>query len=761
MSKEKLEEIIYDLDFSSIKSDEELEKSKLLLETILKVYKRKANKSDYLTICEYISMSLSEYFIKGEDSYSKLKVVLELTKLIENIGGNIFNSNMFLNNLVIYLDTLEEYQKRKVLYVLYNNSDLVKKISFSNLYDIREVFPKTVLEVLSKETLRDIYRCSFDAYNDLFSELSEKSIFMLCILLEKDKITYSNNGALIDIITKVHADYYTYDEVSRFDKLLESAYDYYVMDESLEISAINNLYTGEYQLSLSILRKALFERVGLNNYTDINILIDKYLKKKQKHHELLSSIDENVSPELFDEVKTAFLENYFGITVRDAKYFLDNYGLFIEPLRNSIKKEDYKSYEVLFIICKIANLNYHTNDEATCVKYMNMLKKVYFDLYNSDEFDRNTLEVKGIYNSFVSLENMFNKMYFNTYNIHGSNCTKSLIKIDSGVHIIDIGTNFRFMVSSVGAITPYYNEDDDMMRKWNSSKQAINSAICCSYISNSNLGVIDLDYPLLVFEKIDSDSLNCMGPCDIYSSSTGNNLRASNKLSESEYKFFIPDNCIDKCSRYGYNEFLIDRFKINDGNWTNKVQPTALVYYKLDEFYEDMPNYKATLKTAKDFNLPIYIIDVPLVKENEKLAIESEIKLLFENERVDRSLLSDIITRLMNNFSGSYTLRKQRPYSNIYSEFSIHTMRDFFTELCNRVSNIEDVDILREWIDALLAEYKIEKKLNRIAQSSTPFKHSLNGEFVLDDTYSVGEMIRYLNSIYLNLLEKKQKKATL
>jgi len=362
------------------------------------------------------------------------------------------------------------------------------------------------------------------------------------------------------------------------------------------------------------------------------------------------------------------------------------------------------------------------------------------------------IQEKGIYYvddnvSLIIIEGLFNRMYMNTYNkiLTKDSDVKKVIKYDDGVPILDAGLEFNFMLTSLAGVDNFFSKKVNMASKWNTASFSRGQGVCVSFINNENLGVITFEAPFLAFANIPQDSLNAMGCCDVFTDSFGYNLRKINDSRKGKNRFFIPGNILADETRYGYNEILLDRFLHNDDNNILKMQPSYVIFYKMDQSnYEESVEYKNSLKMAKDFGIPIMVIDVEKVKQHEKEVILEKEKELFSNIEPKPDLLKEIVNRYMNNYTGSLTIvgEKNNYGWTSYEEFSVSGMKNFFEKLNSFIMKIDDSSLKTKWISSLRDSYLDEKRKYDIANNTENWNNSVK-DFILKD-FKIESIIRDL-----------------
>ena len=357
---------------------------------------------------------------------------------------------------------------------------------------------------------------------------------------------------------------------------------------------------------------------------------------------------------------------------------------------------------------------------------------------------------KSKYVSFPVLESALNNLYMNSFSKRLMSVTdsKKIIGFHDNVILLDAGVEFDMLVSSIGAVGKVFDSNVNMSVKWNTATGSGCQGLCTSHISSQNLGVFTIASPILGFQELDGVSLNMMGTSDIYSYTDEATLRSENPATLMKNRTFVPGNIMADETRYGYNELLIDRFLNNDDD-DNKLQPSYIVYYKFDDNYKDDFRFKNSVKMAQDFNIPVMVVDVYKIKDYERQQINQMKEELFSSDRVDKQLMTKIITRYMNNYVGaanfvgyfkSYKAKNQfyeansgGKFENKYPvDFSLDDMDVFFNDVLGRINTIGDKDNANEWIVALEEAYFDEQRKYHESQRVSPESYSIRN-FVLDD----------------------------
>jgi len=647
-----------------------------------------------------------------------------------------------------YYDNHTEDEIEKFNYIFGSSAPLVEKFMFRDL-DLEYLFSERIMNSFDKEDLCQLFR--FYVYGDvirediimpLFADENSKVLFMISSMAKKIKSITGHSSEFIQVaLEKVSEKNFD----NNFVKLLNDYYDHLVIDVSNERDFEKVFLETDFLEMRELINYTIssyyYEDDCLNFFKKITTLSD-FMKYCDSYREIchksifncdnLDNIfngefnpDKDFRPitnkKELNLFKEAFLRNIYGINLKDVEFFINAYTKNIIELENDIVSSDKDIFEVLKSIKNIWDLD--LRDENFSYK-LRVLQESYYSFVKE-----NGLDYKSNLASSVVLEGLFNRMFINTYNnkILKIRDYSNSISIVDGVEVIDTGVNFDILLTSLSGVTNYYHDNLNMASKWNTAYNANTQGLSISHISNENLGVISLETPFLGFTSVPMYSLNGMAPNDIFSTLHFYNLRRNNRLENNTY---IPCCCMSDQTRYGYNELLLDRFLASDKDGNLKLQPDFVVFYKMGEQEYDDRLYKQCKKIAKDFSIPIVIVDVLKIKRNEKEILEDMEYELFNSDIFNPDLLNEIVIRYMNNYTGSLTISDSRVGE--YLDFSINGMDNFFSNLGEYINSLNDDSLKSELIDALEFIYQKERKKNIEARSCSSYKASVQN-FILDD----------------------------
>jgi len=676
----------------------------------------------------------------------------------------------FTNNLYKCLSRLSLEEKDKLKYAIDSSFDALNYLIYS-YRDLDKILSKSLISNFSKESLSLLFR--FEAvYHINFFESDER---FLKVISKMDQYVYNltgNRNDFLDIIIRIFNNC-GINTIRCFVDLITSYYDVFYEN------SIKSNFEGDhifYELLSYILECSGNVKVsdvcGIELKDFCHLRINKMERKymavfgddgflKLKIGSFNPDVDfkDIVDKNDLVSLKIAYFYRVYGISYENAKHIFNRYGKFLDVCREDFLSVDSKTLDILEAICNIYALELEDKEK---VKFLQL--QLYKYIKDNGIFKKNNNL------SFLILRGLINRMYMRSFEnkLYDESLGKVLYRVD-GVDVIDADVNFNMIVNSIHGVGSFFRCKDfsNSRIKYNTSKCSNNQGICASYINNENLGVISLSSPLFGYRDLDINSLGIMGIGDIYSSTGVISLRNGNG-DFTEGRFFLTADKFIDYSRFGYNEVVFDRFISDDKNNKLKVQPNYIVVYKIDDNYKNTRMYKNGIKIAKEFGVPVVLIDVKKIKEHEKKVVLNMEKELFSSNKVNKELMKEIITRYMNNYSGAIVISRSgnnRGSRWKYGEdFSVKGLQVLLEKVDKKMESLNETEI-REWESSLKECYNLEKEKNRLARQITEYGESLKeDEFLLDDivdfSFKVNEMVdKNINRyIYSNKLIQKDKK---
>lgn len=317
-----------------------------------------------------------------------------------------------------------------------------------------------------------------------------------------------------------------------------------------------------------------------------------------------------------------------------------------------------------------------------------------------------------------------------------------------GINVYDAGTNFKVIMTSVGAYQDGL-EIEDYSKYWN-SPQIRSHGNCCSLIANNNLSTAQIRSVCLGFSEFASGMLLRASNTDLNSTVYSRDLDFTIRKGT----FMLPDELINS-TRGTYNELVYERRNLSKSKQKYKKNPDYIVFLEefegenvhelSDQLIENEPDeerrkilkeqkriWEETKKAAKDFgtlDADGKLVPLPILKINREECAKSEIQKIQENfkkylETHDFTLLPNIITQFENNRIGN-----RKPHDYIREKyFSQKFMKEMLTQIISTIKSIEDKDLRLNNINMMGRLISMEgrnyKKCSRKEGQTPGFNHN-------------------------------------
>ena len=520
----------------------------------------------------------------------------------KDISGESFENNYYnLIRCIPYLASDKVYSLLKQLYD--SNHNIMKTIDAKILDDnILDTIDYGIIEYISR------YGTSF-GNNIGENEVSGKRLQIFCKTFKKLKdikaFPEEHSVELMHIIQKIEED-----EFSKINFNDESNVDLLMFLTLNEDSAkeVLNIKTQD--------KKDLFETYKEKIKSDSRAEIhSKYLNKRKA----LNAIG-----------KRFF--NYSYTKMRDLK---DKYGtdyiVFLKELQQKSRTTELTLEEEnrLKALLTLRNIN-----ELLEIEDVDALVRVFDELDGEEEYK----EIDFL--ALTTLDEEMKKIYSkdlieNAYSIKEEDKVNEI----DGIKIYS-PKRFKMFVSVIGAFNDYQLVNGEISSKeiWNSpNNNKKNHLLCTSFIGNMNLCYVRKDIEnskdnkedetvIFGFGKNTKGYIAMASQSDIGSDTTNMSSEESFYLS----KFRTSENIMKYC-RHGHNEVDFERRLANDG--LQNIEPEYIVCF--DTINEN------SKKVAKDFGIPIVLINKREIAKQQNKDLEDKIKLFKETREPE--LLSDII----------------------------------------------------------------------------------------------------------------------
>ena len=371
-----------------------------------------------------------------------------------------------------------------------------------------------------------------------------------------------------------------------------------------------------------------------------------------------------------EELRRAVLEKTYGLDYSAADFiykryctYLNGYKIDNEEIKDlltsisSIMRE--KSIDVLIELYKIAK--YAITNYYSAVALESCIRKAY---------------AKSVADSLFRVGD------------HPEQLTKREATYEGEeVLVYDLHGDFRMQIHALGAYTrSEWTRPIDFLDDWDRPKIA-SHGLCTSYIGNCQIATARPNGPILGFSNYEESALLVAGNYDLVSKRVNSKFSVSMHI---PYLFVPPKSMLD-FTRHNHNEIVLER-RNNSGKGGFKRKPDYIVYIvddssDLSNFSSDNAYYQQTLQAARDFGVPVIVIDrLAYARAELRKALEGE-KAFYETG--DTSILSEIFMIYANNevgcrmfpeydSNGQEIQQEPKEYQKIFN-------KDVIKEFVNRV----------------------------------------------------------------------------
>ena len=618
---------------------EHFQKNKLVLSNIIAEVKKDKYTKEQLR--EMLSIEMNNRFIETDFFKEVSKKLCEL----EGIDYDFFKvqaSRLVKINKEVFL-TLDFKLLNKRFYKLYEEDSYEKLFSLSTSEYIQERILKIGNPIVDEK---------------IDTELGDKRIELLSRMLDSS-LKYKNGEKVSDwpVYYNKIIDLYS-KKPEKFDWIINKGIT--LTEEQLQVFTNHILGSHKYEI------KSIED---LNNYEEIR---NKF-------------IEENKDAYFSDNLKEALLEKVFGISLNSAQELIPyRTGVLLSPeqfhpdIVEFIKTIDMVLKETNITVLKKAISTYERNnkiDEKEIINLRSLIKKQCLREYNKSLFNPNSKPDDNVHG--IEIYKAAGELGDKEFNL----CIHSLGAYLGGFSYSKFFTNFK--------------------KEWN-RPEVINHGICSSYIGNSFLGIAPTKSAIFGFTNYEDGSLLLSGPEDIYSSNDSFDTMGDE---DKKSTYLMPKDMIDY-TRYAHNEMVFER-KVG----SEKRQPSYIVL-AVDDYDKAMKEYKINekigrytligkltfmnndkdadkvhraLKAAKDFNIPIVVIEKEKIAQNEYRKIHERLeefnkKDSFTKEEA-KDYFYDILVRYANNHAGCRRIESEIELKYFNEEHAMVILNDIKSKI--------------------------------------------------------------------------------
>ena len=597
-----------------------------------------------------------------------LLIKSELKRLMRNIDSDLFL--MLAKKL-----NISDYNKFRdeIIQMYKKNNSLFSTLEVELLSDeysgIRDELPRiSVYPEIQKKILNLQENNLYDVFEQIF------------------KVISNGNSDYIDIVNKIlntmndQCEMFGYEELNKNisqEKLTSSEIEkiayLYTMPNYFNIKSLEDIKNYE------LIKNEIFEEIIRNPNTDKIVDYPAIFQLKP-----------------IDRVKFVIFQKKFGIGMEDAKNLIDFYSeVFSDNELEGLTADEIKIKEQIINLKKIISIN-----------DINVLQKIDEKIKIEDFQYISYRKQTSIMRKFITRK--YNEKLFSLQNKEVS----SEVYCDGKkIQVFEAGTNFNMLIHAFEAFSKKRQDeyDGNFYENWNRPKMRYHS-FCTSFISNDMIGTANTDSIILGFDNIKEGTFLASAPWDIYSADANKSFDAIEKLEKSgTINLCLPEYQKNQ-TRYFYNETVLERNVLQNGK-LEKVQPDYIVYitdsYNPNIEYDNNEKWAQTKMAAKQFNVPIVIVDRCLCAENELRKINDLIRNGKEND--DICLLIKALEKIQNNIAGC-----RKYHENIRKKyFSEEKVNEILDEIILFLEKDIDKDLYKHrknWFEVMRFERREQKK---------------------------------------------------
>ena len=378
--------------------------------------------------------------------------------------------------------------------------------------------------------------------------------------------------------------------------------------------------------------------------------IEDVLNYEKLQDEKCLEFIENSDNHTIQELREAILLEKFGLDTKEACDLLAKYATNLNPGDFIPNEKDQQIINILTAISFIMNCQ---SKEQLVISYHYTKSKISLDLADTYKLDA---EIRKMYARALNSK-LLKVDELKSAGLEG--------KIDIPVHLAFDENNpkpFNILLTCLGAYSGY-NRPSNYMNDWLRPKE-ISHGFCTSLISNEMMGTACLKYACLAFTDIPEENLLLQAPFDIGSNAANASKSTATDMNSNKLQFLFPKEMIDS-TRHTHNELVIERL-LKEG----KVKPSYVIFMtesfnpdllldkpelrteKEIEANPDLFRWQNAVQAAKDFGIPIVVIDRGKIKQYEHNEIEKLFEKFKKGEKESPQALFDLLIRLENNRAG-------------------------------------------------------------------------------------------------------------
>lgn len=617
-----------------------------------------------LSLLEKVSIIRDEKFMHLVDGRKLLAILMNPQLPVDLATEILFDKRLFYKIIGEYHEQYNpdnkiinkgpyKYDKYEYVKRLYaRNPYLAKTFSYELLNDNILDLGFDFIDKISKypqsaRSLANVYNYGDARYvenmikvieNSSYAKIMNTDLFLTRIIeVEKDNSFYGYDPKAVSLISKIR--YGTQLDAGDFTpEQWKTITEIGLRNKSAYYNGISNTIFGplidEIDISLNIMPDV--ETIeDLDNFNLRRLqLCDEIFKTALLEGDL-------------DKAKNAYLNKYFNINIQEALEITRMYATSIKDFESNpncaMQVKYIQQIRKVLSIEKIATINQSYNDKA--LKSLTFDETLYVEQSLRHMFGKQISD--SVYKVNQDIVNEQGQVVSNSPKYMDFNVEIDGVKTIKKVLVYEPGFDFKMLVHSTDAYGKMELINDNYFDSWNKSGRKSNHGICCSLISNDNMGMAAVNDVLFGFDGWDEKALSKIAPYDIYSFNDGLDLQEGRPLS------FMSAQDIINHTRHTHNESVLERFELRDSKRTlecQNIQPSYVIVYSdmTDEIKQK------AIKCSLEMKIPIVYLDKEKIIAHEVEKIDQKIGDLNATTNLDEKidLLGKILLSHENNRSG-------------------------------------------------------------------------------------------------------------
>ena len=345
------------------------------------------------------------------------------------------------------------------------------------------------------------------------------------------------------------------------------------------------------------------------------------------------------------KAQNAYLNKYYSINIEEAKAIVSMYSRSIKAL-SKIEKYNFQTSYILGIM------------QALNITSLQGIQEIYQDkeLIDFDDYIYMDQAIRQMFSEEMSesvykvadkIVDEYGNLVENKPKMMSFIIEENGVTITKEVPVYEPGFDFKMLIHSTAAYGKMELLNNNYFDSWNKSLRTANHGICCSLISNDNLGMANVNDVLLGFDSWDKKAISQSSPYDLYTYNDGYNLEEGHAM------VFLSSKDITDTTRHTHNEQTLERVELREERRKKdcpNIQPSYVIIYSdmKDEIKEK------AIKCSTDMNIPIVYLDKEKIIAHEKAKIDNKIAQWKESPNIEEklTLLEQILVSHENNRSG-------------------------------------------------------------------------------------------------------------